>query len=168
MFVESNLNIGSKFGFTAVFPIACPKEEVQSEYCEYDYSSLKQLRILLAEDNVINQLIAKTVLEQTGAKVEVAENGKIAFEKFIAADFELILMDIEMPDLNGEKTTQLIRSLYNKLKASVPIIALTANAMKGANEKYINIGMDNYISKPFTKEELYRKIAQTLKFKVLK
>ena len=167
MHVKSTVNKGSTVGFTAFFPISDQNHNIVNQQIEYDYDKLQNLKILLAEDNIINQMIAKTVLEQKGAIVVVAENGKIALEKFGEGYFDLILMDIEMPDMDGEKATKQIRLFHDKTKAQVPIIALTANAMKGSNEKYINIGMDNYISKPFTKEELFIKIAQTLKFRAI-
>lgn len=111
--------------------------------------------ILLVEDNKMNQLIAQTILEQSGISVDKANNGIEAVNMAKQRKYDLILMDIQMPEMDGMEATKMIR-LDDKF---IPIIALTANAIKGDREKYINIGMNDYVSKPFNKNELIKVIS---------
>ncbi len=110
-----------------------------------------QPRILLAEDNPVNQRLAKMMLNKQGCRVEVANNGEEAVEKyeFSPDNLDLILMDIEMPGMNGIEATEEIRK---KGFDTIPIIAMTAHSMKGDREKYLKAGMNDYISKPIKKE----------------
>jgi PAS domain S-box-containing protein len=105
------------------------------------------LRILLAEDNKINQKFALALLGRSGHKIEVAENGHQAVDAVRRADYDLVLMDIQMPELDGVQATKQIRALPPP-KGTIPIIALTAHAMSGAREQYIEAGMNDYVSKP--------------------
>jgi len=109
--------------------------------------------ILLAEDNPDNQALAKLILTKAGYQVDVADNGREAVEKFTAApdNYDLILMDIQMPEMDGLEATWAIRELGFK----IPIVAMTAHAMKGDREKYIEWGMDDYITKPIKREIVY-------------
>jgi CheY-like chemotaxis protein len=106
------------------------------------------LRVLLAEDNKINQQFATFVLNRAGHSVEIATNGREAVEALRGADFDVVLMDIQMPELNGVQAALEIRALPEP-KCKVPIIAVTAHAMTGAREEYLGAGMDDYISKPY-------------------
>jgi len=108
----------------------------------------RPLHILLAEDNRINQQFATLVLSKAGHSVEIAGNGLLAVEAVRRSDFDVVLMDIQMPELDGMGATRQIRALPEP-KGSVPIIAVTAHAMAGAREEYLAAGMDDYISKPF-------------------
>ena len=110
--------------------------------------------ILLAEDNPDNQALAGLILRKAGYQVEVADNGRQAVDKFMKApqDFDLILMDIQMPELDGFEATQLIRKSGFK---SIPIIALTAHAMLEDREKCLDAGMDDYVTKPIKREVIY-------------
>jgi CheY-like chemotaxis protein len=103
-------------------------------------------RVLLVEDNPVNQAIAKKMLEKLGFRVDVAGNGKEALKAVQERPFEFVLMDCQMPEMDGFEATAEIRSLPSV--GGIPIIAMTANAMKGDREKCINAGMDDYISKP--------------------
>ncbi len=114
----------------------------------------KNLRILLAEDNVVNQKVAVRILERQGHNVEVAENGKKALTLLESRKFDVVLMDVQMPEMNGFETTACIRSLEKTTGAHLPIIAMTANAMKGDRERCLAEGMDGYISKPIKIPEL--------------
>ena len=116
----------------------------------------QQLKILLAEDNPINQKVAKMHLEKFGHKVETALNGKIALDMYTRNNYDLIFMDVQMPEMDGIESTKRIREFENDVKAKKPIeiIALTANAMKGDKEACINAGMNDYMSKPFKPAEL--------------
>lgn len=113
----------------------------------------RRLRILLAEDNRINQQFAKVVLSSAGHGVEIAGNGREAVELFACNDFDLVLMDIQMPEVDGVEATRRIRALP-KPKCDVPIVALTAHAMAGVREEYLAAGMNDYIAKPFKPAEL--------------
>jgi len=115
------------------------------------------LRILLAEDNKINQKFALALLGRSGHKIEVAENGHQAVDAVRRADYDLVLMDIQMPELDGVQATKQIRALPPP-KGTIPIIALTAHAMSGAREQYIEAGMNDYVSKPIEPAILLGKI----------
>jgi CheY-like chemotaxis protein/HPt (histidine-containing phosphotransfer) domain-containing protein len=115
------------------------------------------LRILLAEDNKINQEYATLLLSKAGHKVTIAENGHQAVDAVRGADFDLILMDIQMPELDGVQATRQIRQLPPP-KNAVPIFAMTAHAMSGVREEYLAVGMNDYVSKPFQPALLLEKL----------
>jgi signal transduction histidine kinase/CheY-like chemotaxis protein/HPt (histidine-containing phosphotransfer) domain-containing protein len=117
----------------------------------------RSLRILLAEDNRINQQFATLLLTKAGHSVEVASNGAYAVEAIRRSDFDVVLMDIQMPELDGVEATRQIRALPGP-KSAVPIIAMTAHAMAGAREEYLAAGMDDYISKPVQPALLLEKL----------
>jgi signal transduction histidine kinase/CheY-like chemotaxis protein len=120
----------------------------------------RALRILLAEDNKINQQFAIVVLKKAGYNnVEIANNGHEAVDAVRRSDFDVILMDVQMPDLDGVQATQQIRAL-SEPKRSTPIIAMTAHAMAGAKEEYLAAGMSDYISKPVQPKLLLSKLAR--------
>jgi signal transduction histidine kinase/CheY-like chemotaxis protein/HPt (histidine-containing phosphotransfer) domain-containing protein len=116
-------------------------------------AGIRPLRLLLAEDNKINQQFATALLLKAGHSVEIAENGLEAVEAARRSDFDAILMDIQMPELDGVGATKQIRALAEP-KCRVPIIAVTANAMAGAKAEYLKCGIDDYISKPFQPDQL--------------
>ncbi len=114
-------------------------------------TSFKGLRILLAEDNVINVKVALKILERTGSVVDVAENGLVAIEKVLKNNYDLVLMDVMMPVCDGLEATKTIRQHMARQKGRhLPIVALTANALKGDRETCIEAGMDDFLAKPFT------------------
>jgi len=123
-----------------------------------------KLRILLAEDNVVNQKVAKRVLEKKGFHVTIAENGQVALEILEIWKFDLILMDVQMPLMDGLKTTQIIRmkEVEQDKGCHIPIVAMTAHAMMGDREKCLNSGMDGYVSKPVDSIKLYEVINEVL------
>jgi two-component system sensor histidine kinase/response regulator len=112
------------------------------------------LRILLAEDNPVNQLYASTLLQQSGHYVRVARTGREALTAFEAESFDLALMDIEMPEMDGFAATAAIRQLERATGKHLPIVALTAHAVKGFREQCLAAGMDSYLSKPIRAQEL--------------
>ena len=118
---------------------------------------LQGLRILIAEDNLINQKVVVYTLKNQGAEATVANNGKEAVELLQAAPYDLILMDLQMPEMDGYQATGYIR---NDMKSGIPIIAMTADAMKGEADKCMEAGMQDYISKPFDPKDLFDKVLQ--------
>ncbi|HEY0281931.1 MAG TPA: response regulator [Rhizomicrobium sp.] len=118
----------------------------------------RKLRVLVAEDNRVNQQYARALLEKAGHFVEIVDNGHKAVDALRRDDFDVVLMDIQMPELDGVQATQQIRKL-SMPKAAIPIIAMTAHAMKGAREEYLAAGMDDYIAKPVQPTLLLTKLA---------
>ena len=116
----------------------------------------RKLRILLAEDNPTNQKFMTIMLKKIGHIVTTAQNGKVAVTAVESQDFDLILMDVQMPEMDGFEATRLIRQLQHKTGKRTPIVAMTAHAMKGDRENCLQAGMDDYISKPVQIKELLR------------
>jgi signal transduction histidine kinase/CheY-like chemotaxis protein/streptogramin lyase len=159
--VESEPGKGSTFHFTCVFGVSRVAGDAQPT----DSLSLRNmlnvvgtgasgpeprpmLRVLVAEDNPINQRLAKRLLEKRGHHVEVAATGREALEWTERASFDLILMDVQMPDMDGLEATLVIREREKETGGYTPIVALTAHTMKGDRERCLEAGMDNYINKP--------------------
>jgi signal transduction histidine kinase/CheY-like chemotaxis protein len=126
--------------------------ETDKKQLESDFAEKHPAKILLAEDNIVNQKIAARLLEKLGYQVKIAENGKIAVDMLSDENFDLIFMDINMPEMDGIEATKAIRSQFGTEKPR--IVAMTANAMAGDRERYLSIGMDDYISKPVKIPEL--------------
>ncbi|RXK83047.1 ATP-binding protein [Filimonas effusa] len=122
--------------------------------------NLGKLKILLAEDSEISQLLARSVLQYWGFESKTASNGEEVIQMLEQEDFDLILMDIQMPRKNGVEATMEIRNMSNERKRNVPIIALTATSMKGEEQKFLSSGMNDYITKPFKEQELYNVISR--------
>ena len=118
-------------------------------------------RILLAEDVIVNQFLARVILESQGHSVDVANNGIEALELLDANEYDLVLMDVQMPEMDGVTATKLIRELHSH-KSSIPIVALTANALVGNEQEYYDAGMNACLTKPFTEEKLFAIINQIL------
>lgn len=152
---------GSCFTFDLVFE---NEKEISKIPVSTDekYHSLKNARILLAEDNVVNQLLAYDLISSWGATIDIADNGEIAVSKLRQEEYDLVLMDVQMPVMNGLEATEIIRKESNSSLSRIPIIAMTANAIKGDNEKYLSIGMNDCITKPFNAIDLNKKIWQYL------
>jgi len=121
---------------------------------------LTDKRVLLVEDNDINQLVAKDILEQVGIRVSVASNGEEAIKLVGANKFDVVLMDVQMPIMDGYKATEILRKTYSN--SELPIIAMTANALRGDRERSIESGMNDYISKPINPELLYETLGKWL------
>ncbi len=124
--------------------------------------TLKDANVLLVEDNLINQKIVLLSLKKSVKTVDVANNGKEALDKFGSAKYDLILMDVQMPIMNGIVATKKIRNIEKSTNTHTPIIAITANALLGDKEECLAAGMDDYISKPFQIETLVNKMKQQL------
>jgi CheY-like chemotaxis protein len=131
-----------------------PKEKTHKE--------LKDIKILLVEDNLINQKITLLTLSPLVNSIDTASNGKEALDKFGTSNYDLILMDIQMPIMSGLLAAEKIRALESTTNSHVPIIAITANAMIGDKEKCLSAGIDDYISKPFQPAALLEKIKKII------
>jgi len=154
---------GSTFWFTACFGLAghgaVPEDTGDNGQLPpptgNNGEALRNIRVLLAEDETINSMMAKEMLERKGMLVTTAENGEQAVAAFTAGTFDIILMDVQMPDIDGFEATRRIRSLEKTGGGHIPIIALTAHAMKDYRSKCLDSGMDDYIAKPIQLNELY-------------
>lgn len=155
--VESELNKGSKFFFELKLKKGELKKE-KSDNHETKFESLKGIKILLCEDNKINQLVAKKTLNNWDIEVDLADNGLIGIEKLKSNDYDLILMDLQMPEMDGYEASNKIRSLKDKTKSDLPILALTASVMDEVKQNISGAGMNDFIAKPFEPEEFYNKI----------
>ena len=112
------------------------------------------MRILLVEDNAVNQMLASAILKKAGHKVEVAADGVEAVDAVRSRPFDAVLMDIQMPEMDGLEATRRIRDLDNPEQANIYIIAMTANALMGDREKCISAGMNDYLPKPIDQKKL--------------
>ncbi len=169
IWVESAEGRGSVFHFTALL------KKTATEHPGLDEGGMHglpaeipqgqpgpQLRILLAEDNLVNQKVAEKMLERSGHRVTIAANGQEAVDAFTRQPFDLVLMDIQMPVMDGFEATQAIRDLEKAAGRHTPIIALTAHAISGYREKCLERGLDDYLSKPIKIADLNAKIAEHL------
>jgi signal transduction histidine kinase/CheY-like chemotaxis protein len=162
--VRSDAGQGSAFTFNVR---AEPKDGfVERNPAEARPTSQAELRILVAEDNRINQAVVSSMLKRAGHIVEIAENGQLAVEMLSASHFDLVLMDVHMPILDGFEATAQIRERDRRMDVHTPLIALTANAMAGDRERCLSAGMDGYISKPVIRDVLLDTIAQFAPTKV--
>jgi signal transduction histidine kinase/ActR/RegA family two-component response regulator len=150
--VQSQLGAGTTFEFTAWFQKVQSAFQDPAESLEVEPGS-RALTVLVAEDNAVNRRLIQAVLESAGHHVTAASNGKQAVELFESQIFDLILMDIEMPEMDGIEATQAIRE-FEKGESRVPIYALTAHALAGDRDKCLAGGMDGYISKPINVDEV--------------
>lgn len=115
--------------------------------------------ILVVEDNILNQKLTGFILNDWGVKHKICSNGKLALDALQLEHFDLILMDIQMPEMNGTDTTEFIRQ---NLKLNIPIIAMTAHALPGERERCMKSGMTEYLTKPINEEELHQIIVKYL------
>lgn len=162
IYVESKLNAGTSFH------VILPYNKTQginhaNTPAAMNTEQFKTLKVLVAEDNEVNLLLTCRILEFWGVETKIANNGVQVLQQLNDNNFDLILMDIQMPEKNGIETTKEIRALKDHNKRNLPIIALTANAMKGEELKYLSAGMDGYLTKPFKEKELYNSMLNIFK-----
>ncbi|WP_394993106.1 PAS domain-containing protein [Emticicia sp.] len=159
--LKSKLGEGSTFTFILPFGKTNVKSEQEIEIPTLN-SKIKNLRVLVAEDVALNQLLIKIILSDFGFEYEIVSNGKLAIEKMQTNTYDIILMDLQMPEMNGFEATEYIRKT---LKSQIPIIALTADVTTADVSKCKEFGMDDYISKPINENLLYSKIVKLVKKK---
>ncbi|MDP4256438.1 MAG: response regulator, partial [Bacteroidota bacterium] len=163
LLVQSTEGKGSAFIIRIPYQISVETmEEAEEETEEIDFKSLGPRKVLVAEDVELNQYLARHILESWDFEVAIAANGREAIELLNKDSFDCILMDVQMPEMDGIEATQRIRKLPDPVKACIPIIALTANALKGDSEKYLAAGMNDYLAKPFDEDNLFRVIQRNL------
>jgi PAS domain S-box-containing protein len=157
--VKSKINEGSVFSFILTFQKTDSDAELESDLVEFD-KEIKNIKVLVVEDIPLNQLLMKTLLDDFGFECDIASNGRIAIEKLQTISYDAILMDLQMPEMNGFEATEYIRA---KLNLKIPIIALTADVTTVDLAKCRTVGMNDYISKPVDERILYSKIVGLVK-----
>ena len=168
--VKSELGVGTEITVTFAFRQTPDIEEIKSVSEEErrqtkPIASSQKHCILLVEDNELNQEIAVAILESSGLEVEVAENGQIAVDKLKNSSpgyYQLVLMDIQMPVMNGYEAAQAIRNLEDKQLSSIPILAMTANAFEEDKKQALQCGMNGHIAKPIDVDKLYEAMGEVL------
>ena len=157
--VKSTVDEGSIFSFTLNFLKTDAEAEVVMEMIELD-KELKNIKVLVVEDMPLNQLLMKTILDDFGFERDIADNGIVAIEKLKQKSYDIILMDLQMPEMNGFEATEYIR---NTLKSKIPIVALTADVTTVDVARCKTVGMNDYIAKPVDEKLLYSKIVGFVK-----
>ncbi len=157
--VESKVDEGSKFSFVLSFQKTIEEAELESALVEVD-PEIKNIKVLVVEDIALNQLLMKTLLDDFGFERDIVANGKLAIEKLLLKLYDVILMDLQMPEMNGFEATEYIR---NKMNSKIPIIALTADVTTVDLAKCKAVGMNDYIAKPVDEKLLYSKIVGIVK-----
>ena len=157
--LKSKIDEGSVFTFTLDFKKTNAEAETELEILEPDREN-KNIKVLVVEDIALNQLLMKTLLDDFGFERDIASNGLIAIEKLQEKNYDIILMDLQMPEMNGFEATDHIR---NKMHSKIPIIALTADVTTVDLEKCKAVGMNDYIAKPVDERILYSKIVGLVK-----
>ena len=157
--VKSKIDEGSTFSFILPFQKTKIKVELETGIVELD-TEIKNIKVLVVEDVALNQLLMKTILDDFGFERDIVSNGKLAIERLEKKSYDIILMDLQMPEMNGFEATQYIR---NAMKSRIPIIALTADVTTVDLEKCKAIGMNDYIAKPIDEKLLYSKIVGLVK-----
>lgn len=151
--------------------IDCDRTKDENNHClrrieHAKFTDCKGKKILLVEDNSLNQEIAVVILEEVGFVIEVVNDGSVAVERMEAAkpgQYDLILMDIQMPLMNGYEATKRIRSMNNTYCKQIPIIAMSANAFEEDKELALQAGMNDYLTKPIEIDEMLKVISKVLK-----
>ncbi len=155
--LESELGQGSKFSFEITLPV-CPDlaaKQVQQLDNNVQNVSLKGLKVLLAEDNKVNVLVMSQYFKNWNVEWDLAENGLIAVEKINANDYDLVLMDLQMPELDGFRAIEIVRAQPSEKHQKLPIIALTASASIADKERSSRLGLNGYVTKPFKPKQLH-------------
>jgi PAS domain S-box-containing protein len=159
MRIESAKDIGTLVEITLPFGKSETEIKIETTSAKINTEALKGAKILIAEDNYLNRIVIKTILDKYGVDIDDAENGKIAIEKAKANKYHLIFMDVQMPEMDGLQATRWIR---NNINSDIPIIGLSANALTEEVNDCLNAGMSDYLIKPYTETELLQVIIYSL------
>jgi CheY-like chemotaxis protein len=161
--VESEVGRGSVFTVIIPFSRAAAPEVKTDSPCQWSHERMSEagLHVLVAEDNAVNQLVIRKVLERFGCEVTIAANGAEAVERLVEGHKDVIFMDVHMPVMDGITATRAIRALGGS-SARTPIIALTADALPGQRDEYLAAGMDDYVSKPIQPKEVWRALNRAI------
>jgi signal transduction histidine kinase/CheY-like chemotaxis protein len=159
--VQSREGAGSTFFFSVELGLCGEAQTLGETFRSVGAGAMPSLRILLAEDNKVNQILATEMLRQQGHRVTLAVNGREALEALAREDFDLVLLDVQMPEMDGEEVASRVRRGETR-DACVPIVALTAHALAGDRERFIAAGMDDYLAKPFELAALRQVILRAL------
>jgi len=162
--VKSKTGQGTTFSFTLSFQKTEEKAVADMDFVKLD-PDIKNIRVLVVEDIALNQLLMKTILNEFGFEFDVASNGKIAIEKLKDNAYDIILMDLQMPEMNGFEATEFIR---NTMNSKTPIVALTADVTTVDLAKCRSVGMNDYLAKPVDDRLLYAKIVEFVKKPIIK
>jgi PAS domain S-box-containing protein len=158
--VKSEIDKGTQFSFNLKFKKAKEHDYLESEIKEIMSTEIEDVNILVVEDVELNQLLMETLLDDFGFECTIVANGKLAIEELLKNDYDIVLMDLHMPVMNGFQATNHIR---NSMKSKIPIVALTADVTTVDLKKCQEVGMNDYISKPINEQLLYNKIISVLK-----
>jgi signal transduction histidine kinase/CheY-like chemotaxis protein len=161
--VESELNKGSSFIFSLSFGVASKHQQSTGSGASETFKGLEGKRILVAEDNKINFFVANKFLVGWGVKVTHAENGQLVLELLEKEEFDLILMDLHMPILDGIEASRIIRNSDNPKIKNLPIVALTAAIMSESHDKILDLNINDYVLKPFKPQDLYDRILKHIR-----
>ena len=162
--LSSTVKVGSAFTVELPFTISTKKVSHRDNDEVGQEKNLSGLRILVVEDNKMNQFVAKQIIEKWNATTTMANNGSEAIQILTVSNFDLVLMDLQMPEMSGYQATEFIRSKSTTvLNPAIPIIALTADAFSETKRKVFEAGMDDFVTKPFNQEELYSKIIKHIR-----
>ncbi|MEI6142233.1 MAG: ATP-binding protein [Mariniphaga sp.] len=157
--VKSKIDEGSTFSFTLTFLKTTAVPEAENVIEEFD-TDIKDIKVLVVEDITLNQLLMKTLLDEFGFERDIASNGKIAIEKLQTKSYDVILMDLQMPEMNGFEATEYIR---HTMHSKIPIIALTADVTTVDLAKCKEVGMNDYLAKPIDERLLFNKIVSLVR-----
>jgi signal transduction histidine kinase len=158
--VMSTIMVGSTFSFQLGFKIGKVQAITANLPDATNIKNLKGVNILIVEDNKVNQILVRKFLSNWGASYQIAENGQIAVDLFKKNNFDVVLMDLQMPVMDGYESARQMRLLEQDSNKFTPIIALTASTLLNERERIVQVGMNDFLSKPFNPDELYQKIAQ--------
>ncbi|OLY92215.1 PAS domain S-box-containing protein [Cnuella takakiae] len=159
--IDSTLNLGTTVTICIPFEKGNTGNQAPNELAVVETATLRGRSVLLVDDNAMNRLVARIVLKAAGMEITEAVNGAEAIEQLESGHFDLVLMDVQMPVMDGLEATRHIR---RQMQLPIPVIALTANAIKGENEVCLQAGMNDYLPKPFAEQELLDKMARLLAF----
>jgi PAS domain S-box-containing protein len=164
---SSQVGQGSVFNFTNWYTIAEKTKPAVTKNNNVKLNSFKDIKVLVAEDNLINQFLLSKMLNDWGVQAEMVDNGRKLIDKLRQEDFDLVLMDTHMPEMNGYQAAKMIRMEMTEPKRSIPIISLSAAVMDNEQNDAIAAGMNDVLGKPFQPHELHEKIERLLKLKTV-